>query len=166
MTFANVANGSSIFLDANTLVYHFIAHGQFGAACTRLLERIENQDLQGYTSAHVVGEMAHRLMTIEACANFAWPTQGIAQRLRNHPGNVQQLRNHRQAMDELQLMGIQILAVSGATMSQAVDLTIQHGLLINDAACVVAMRAQGIQQIASNDADFDRVPGITRYAPV
>ena len=39
MTFANVGNGSSIFLDANTLVYHFIAHGQFGAACTRLLEQ-------------------------------------------------------------------------------------------------------------------------------
>lgn len=45
MTFASIANGSAVFLDANTLVYHFIAHAQFGAACTELLERIENRDL-------------------------------------------------------------------------------------------------------------------------
>ena len=166
MTFANVGNGSSIFLDANTPVYHFIAHAQFGAACTRLLERIENRDLNGYTSSHILGEVAHRLMTIEACASFGWQTQGIAQRLRNRPANVQQLRKHRQAMDEIQLMGIQVLAITGAMMSRAVDLSIQYGTLINDAVCVAVMLDQGIQQIASNDADFDRVPGIRRFAPV
>jgi hypothetical protein len=26
------------------------------------------------------------------------------------------------------------------------------------------MRANGLTKLASNDADFDRVPGITRYA--
>jgi predicted nucleic acid-binding protein len=31
---------------------------------------------------------------------------------------------------------------------------------------VATMRQFGISSIASHDADFDRVPGITRYAPV
>jgi predicted nucleic acid-binding protein len=30
---------------------------------------------------------------------------------------------------------------------------------------VAIMQAHGLDKIASNDADFDRVPGITRYAP-
>jgi predicted nucleic acid-binding protein len=31
---------------------------------------------------------------------------------------------------------------------------------------VALMRANGLTHLASNDADFDRVPGITRFAPV
>jgi len=166
MTFANLAKGSSIFIDANTLVYHFIAHAQFGLSCTQLLERIENQELYGYCSAHVLGEVVHRLMTIEACSRFGWPTQGIAARLRSHPAELQQLSKHRQALDEIQLMGIQILPVTGSSVSHGADLSIQHGLLINDAICVAQMLAQKLQQIASNDTDFDRVPGIVRFSPI
>jgi predicted nucleic acid-binding protein len=38
-------------------------------------------------------------------------------------------------------------------------------LLSNDALIVAVMRAQGLTNVASHDADFDRVPGITRYGP-
>jgi hypothetical protein len=34
MTFASIPSGARVFLDANTLVYHFVAHPQFGVACT------------------------------------------------------------------------------------------------------------------------------------
>ena len=47
MTFADLALGASVFLDANTLLYHFTADAQFGAACTDLVERIERQELVG-----------------------------------------------------------------------------------------------------------------------
>lgn len=42
----------------------------------------------------------------------------------------------------------------------------QIGLLTNDAAVVALMQASGLTKIASNDPDFDRVPGIARYAPL
>jgi predicted nucleic acid-binding protein len=70
MTFADLPAGASVFLDANTLIYHFEPHPQFGPACTKLVERIENQELEGFTSTHVLAEMTHRLMTLEACATF------------------------------------------------------------------------------------------------
>jgi predicted nucleic acid-binding protein len=31
---------------------------------------------------------------------------------------------------------------------------------------VALMQHQGLTRLASHDADFDRVPGITRYAPI
>ena len=52
------------------------------------------------------------------------------------------------------------LLVAGVALSQ------QVGLLTNDALIVALMQANGLTRIASNDDDFDRVPGITRYAPV
>jgi predicted nucleic acid-binding protein len=56
--------------------------------------------------------------------------------------------------------------VGGPQVSQAADLSIQHGLLTNDALIVVVMRDHGLSHLASLDADFDRVPGIARYAPI
>jgi predicted nucleic acid-binding protein len=38
-------------------------------------------------------------------------------------------------------------------------------LLIIDAVTVGLMQANGLTKLASQDADFDRVPGLTRYDP-
>ncbi len=65
MTFDAIPAGTAVFLDANTLIYHFTRHPQFGAACTRLLERIERQEMRGFFSSHILADVAHRLMTIE-----------------------------------------------------------------------------------------------------
>jgi predicted nucleic acid-binding protein len=91
MTFAALLAGEATFLDANTLVYHFVSDPLYGAACSQVLQRIENQEIAGLTSTHVLTEVAHRTMTIEAISAFTWPVAGIARRLRQHPAQVQQL---------------------------------------------------------------------------
>lgn len=47
MTFADLAANDDIFLDANTLVYHFASHQVFGPAANQLMTRIESQQLEG-----------------------------------------------------------------------------------------------------------------------
>lgn len=68
MTLDHVPGGTRVFVDPNILVYHFQPHPGFGPACHRLLERIERQDIEGYTATNLLGELAHRLMVIEASA--------------------------------------------------------------------------------------------------
>lgn len=165
MTFADLRSGTAVFLDSNTLVYHFISEPRFGVASTDLLERIEQGDLSGYTSAHVLSEMTHRLMTVEACLVANRASQGIVLWLRNHPSVVQQLTRYRQAIDEVNAIPIQVLPITGPLLSRAADLSRQFGLLTNDALIVAVMQDHGLVHLASNDADFDRVPGISRYAP-
>jgi predicted nucleic acid-binding protein len=146
-------------------LHHFTGHPRFGPACTDLLERIENGDYSGYTSAPVLGEVVHRLMTVEAGSLFGWPPKGIANRLRRHPAEVQKLSRYRQAIDELSLLRVRVLDSTGRLVSRAADFSRQTGLLSNDALIVATMGENGLTNLASNDADFDRVPGITRYAP-
>ena len=134
--------------------------------CDQLLQRVANQELTGFTSAHVVAEMAHRLMTIEAASLLGRPLAGMANWLKRHPLEVQRLNRSRQAIDELAAIPIQVLPVTGAHVSLAADVSRQHGLLTNDGLVVVVMRNNGLSHLASLDADFDRVPGLTRYAPV
>jgi predicted nucleic acid-binding protein len=165
MTFADLVSGNSVFLDANTLVYHFQPHPRWGPVCTDLVERIEHQELLGFTSTHVLSEMAHRLMTLEACARFGWRFAGIARRLMKHPAQVQSLTHFRQAIQEVPRYGIQVLTVPPHLIDAAAAVSQRFGLLSNDALIVAVMQANGLTNLASNDTDFDRVPGLTRYAP-
>jgi predicted nucleic acid-binding protein len=89
----------------------------------------------------------------------------MANWLPRHPPEVQQCKSHRQAIDELAAIPLTILPVNGGHVSGAADLSILFGLLTNDALVVAVMQDNGINALASLDADFDRVPGITRYAP-
>jgi predicted nucleic acid-binding protein len=165
MIFADLVSGDSVFVDANTLVYHFQPHPVFGAACTDLVERIEHQDLVGLTSTHILSEMAHRLMTVEASARFGWPFAGIAQRLGQHPTQVQTLTRFRQAIQEIPQYRIQVLTIPPQFIDAAAAVSQKAGLLSNDALIVAVMQANGLTKLASNDADFDRVSGLMRYAP-
>jgi predicted nucleic acid-binding protein len=165
MTFANLATGDAVFVDANILTYHFEPHARWGAACTQFLQRIENQQLAGYTSTQVIGEVSHRLMTMEAHRLLNWPIAGIGNRLRTNPTAVRSLGLFRTAVENLLQGRLQLLTVTPAHLATGVALSQQIGLLTNDGLIVAVMQANGLTRLASGDSDFDRVPGITRYAP-
>jgi predicted nucleic acid-binding protein len=164
MILTDLADGESVFLDANILVYHFAPHPVHGQACQELVCRVERQTLLGYTSTAVLSDVAHHLMTFEAAAVFGW-TSKVVQRLRHDPSTVQQLTKFHQAITEVPKVGIQILTIPEALIETATMLSKQTGLLSDDALILAVMQAHRLTRIASNDADFDRVPGLTRYAP-
>ncbi len=165
MTFADLPRGSSVFVDANTFVYHFTAHPVFGPPSRDLLQRIESGELAGHTSTHVVGELIHCLMTAEAMKQLGWTQGKVTKRLRQHRDAVKQLREFRAAYTRLLGLPVQIMAVTPNVLDAAVTISQQEGLLTNDALVVAVMQAHGLANLASNDADFDRVPGIQRFAP-
>jgi predicted nucleic acid-binding protein len=154
-----------VFVDANIFVYAFAPDPQYGPPSSGLLERIELRDLSGFTSSQVLSDVAHRLMSLEACATFGWPYAGIAARLQRHPAEVRQLTRFRQAVEAIALMGVQVLPVSAQDVTAAAVLGQQFGLLSNDALVVAVMLKHGLTQLASHDADFDRVAGIVRVRP-
>jgi predicted nucleic acid-binding protein len=165
VTFNDIPASALVFIDANCLVYAATSDPVYGTACQQLLEQIENKVWQGCTSAHVLGDLSHRLMTIEAALLFNRSMSGIANWLRRHPAEVQQLNRYRQSIDDLQAIPITILPVTGALVSRAADFSRLHGLLTSDALIVAVLQHHGLTHLASNDADFDRIPGLTRYAP-
>jgi predicted nucleic acid-binding protein len=165
MTLADIAAGTTVFVDANIFVFALTNHPTHGVACDTFLDRIENQEIIAVTSTHVLGEVVHRIMTIEAADRFGWPVQGIANRLRRHPAEVQQLSRPRQALDEITTARVTALAVTSVHVTSAADTSRQLGLLYGDALIVVIMRDEQLTQLASLDADFDGVPGLTRHSP-
>jgi predicted nucleic acid-binding protein len=166
MNFAAIPAGASVFLDANVFIYDFGPDPILGPPSRSLLERVERSDIKGFISAHVLNDIAHRLMTLEACQIFGWPYTGIGQKLRKHPAEIGQLTRSRQALDDIIAIGIQVLDISMPDVLSAADLSRQLGLLSGDALAIAVMRSNKITELASNDSDFDRVPGVTRYTPL
>jgi predicted nucleic acid-binding protein len=164
--FVNISQGADVFVDANTLVYHFTPDPVFGPPCSDLLLRIKRKEIQGFVSTHVVNEMAHRMRTLEAIQKLGWPVVGIAQRLRKNPAQVQKLSAVRQAVQDVPLLGLTVLTVSAGLPDAAAAISQATGLLTNDALLIALMQQSTLTNLASHDVDFDRVPGITRYAPV
>jgi predicted nucleic acid-binding protein len=164
VNFADLPDGESIFLDANPLVYHFAPHPTLGVPCTDLIRRIENKVIVAYTSTHMLSEVAHNLMTYESSQRFGWPSK-VVERLKQQPAQIQKLAAFRQAIEKVPQHGIQVLTIPADFVAAAAAVSIQYGLLSNDALPVALMQANGLTNLASNDADFDRVPGLTHYAP-
>ena len=165
MNFTDLPANSTVFVDANTLVYHFQPHLVLGPLCTTLLKRIELKEMAGFTSTHVLSEIAHRLMTMEASIMFGWSSK-IVDRLKQDPTAVQKLVSFRRAIQQVSQLGLQILAIHESLIDTAAGISQQTGLLSNDALIIAIMQANGLTSLANNDKDFDRVSGITRYGPV
>jgi predicted nucleic acid-binding protein len=78
---------------------------------------------------------------------------------------VQTLKRFRQAVQEIPRFGVRILTIDPAWLDLAAEVSQQTGLLHHDALVTAVMRVHGFANLASADPDFDRVPGLTRYAP-
>lgn len=165
MTIDQVPEGTVLFLDANIIVFHFSGHPKYGDSCTRLFKRIENQEVEGVTSAHVLADVAHRLMTMEAMSLFGWPLNSLAARLRKHHHEIPKLNVYRQALTKISQMGIRTLPISDQFVLAAGNNCLLYELMTGDALIVSVMQHHALVHLASEDADFDRVPGISRYAP-
>jgi predicted nucleic acid-binding protein len=166
MTFLDLQQGDAVFVDANTLIHHFTNHPRYGAACTRVVERIEQKEIQGFTISHCLADVAHRLMTIEAMHRLGWPAAGLAARLKKHHSEISALRLYQLATTKVGRLRIVVLPTIEALVLTATQFSQQFELLTGDALIVAAVRQQGLTKLASEDADFDRVTGLVRYAPV
>lgn len=166
MTFADIPAGTSLFVDANTFVFHYSRHPVLAAPCTDLLDRVGRKELAGATSADVLSDVAHRLMILEAATTFGWTGTGITGRLRRHPAEIQKLTQFEQSVRTIAGFGINIVGISASLVEAATTISRQFGLLSGDALIVATMQSEGLTQLASHDTDFDHVPGSVRYAPI
>jgi predicted nucleic acid-binding protein len=162
MQLDRVPDHHRVFVDATVCIYHFA-----GASlqCTRFLERCEHGTIAGVIGAHVLAEIAHRLMTVEAIRRGLVTSGNVATKLRAKPEAVRQLSLYQTNLDLLSTIGLEILPLSSDTIAASAAPRREHGLLVNDSLTVTLMRQAQIIAIATADRDFLRIPGLDAYLP-
>jgi predicted nucleic acid-binding protein len=95
MKLEDVPAGTTIFVDANILIYHFSG---LSLECQAFLQRCESRQVDAYTGAHIVLEVMHRLMMLEALQKGFITGGQPARRLKEHPEIVKGLQAYNQSV--------------------------------------------------------------------
>lgn len=156
-SFEEIGAGQAVFIDANVFIYHLTGRSQ---ACRALLERCEIGEVQGITGVHVVLEVLHRLMMLEAVQKGLISPGNVARRLKEHPEVVQVLGEYAQHAGQIPHMGVQVLPVNRELVRVSHEVRRQAGLLVHDSISVAMMERRGMKAIATQDQDFVRVAGL------
>jgi predicted nucleic acid-binding protein len=155
--------GQTVFIDANIFIYHFTGLSQ---ECSSFLERCERGGLWGVTAVHILLEVLHRLMMIEAVTKGLVPSGNVAKELRKRPNVVKQLADYQTQTEAILEMGIEVVGLTSDSLKISYPYRRRDGLLVNDSLTAAMMEVEGIPDIATADYDFTRVKGLRVYRPL
>jgi len=164
MTFSELRPGTPVYLDTNVLVYDFA--GRSGE-CSRLVQQCKDEVVLGVLSSVTLQEFCHVAMCLEAGERQQPPQEKLsASFLRKNPEIVRQLWKYAAALEEiLAWANARIIEIRKDQIFRSQDIRRRHGLLTNDSIIAQVMLDHGIEAIATNDPDFERVEGVEVFKP-
>ena len=78
---------------------------------------------------------------------------------------VRQLVRYRTVLRDLTQLGVNVLPMTYRDLHASREYRERFGLLTNDSLLLAVMRRERIADLATNDADFEQIPGITVWMP-
>lgn len=166
MFLSDLVNGSSIFTDANIFVYHFSKNSRLNSACSWFLERTEKGKISGVTTTFVVQEVTHRMMIVEAATILPdIKIRDLVKYLKAHPDIIKKLVIHQSIPEKIASFNLEMVSPDINTIKRSQQMKRQYGFLSNDALILQIMEDIKINNLASNDSDFEKVSFVTLYKP-
>jgi len=163
---SDLEDGLSIFIDANIFIYHFCKESLFNPASSDFLDRAERRRVRGVTSTAVIQEATHRMMILEAATILPdGKLRDLVKYLKANPEVVKKLVNHQSIPSKIACFNLKIISPDIDTVARSQQMKSRYGLLSNDSLSVQIMEDMRINNLASNDSDFERVDFIQFYKP-
>ena len=161
----NIPDGTHCFVDANVIAYFIVGLAPFAPQCETFFKRVEAGVISASSSAAMVSEATHKVMLTEAIEQHGLSHQGLAHRLQRKRDLITTLAKHQRVSGFIHALALQVEPVTLDLVARAAVLSVQHRLLTNDAITVASMEKLGLTHLATNDDNFDTVPGFTVWKP-
>jgi predicted nucleic acid-binding protein len=163
---SDLKDGLSIFIDANIFIYHFCKESTFNPARSDFLERVERRKVRGVSSTAVIQEATHRMMILEVATILPdVKLKDMVKYLKANPEVVKKLVNYQSIPSKIASFNLKIISPDIDTFARSQQMKSRYGFLSNDALSVQIMEDMRINNLASNDSDFERVDFIQFYKP-
>jgi len=161
----DLPDGTSCFVDSNILYYALVPTAGVSEACLKLLDRAIAGQVLLSVSIPVLSDTIHKVMISEAAQLAGRDRAGIIGYLNKHPELISRLVEYPQALGRRGGVPMHILPLDDQLLRDAARLSVQYGILTNDAMIAAVMQRHGIIHLVTNDDDFDRVGGLTVWKP-
>lgn len=162
MTLEKIPPGASVFIDANIFIYHFVGQSD---DCSRFIQRIEEREIKGIVGTHIVAEIIHRMMMLEALQSGLITSGSPSQKVRKQRKLIGNLNIFASQGRQLLALPLEIPPLTTSLLQEGITTATKHHLLMNDALIIALMREKNITYLASADRDFEEIPGIKLYRP-
>jgi predicted nucleic acid-binding protein len=161
----DLPRGAACFVDANIFYYALVPTEDLSQQCIDLLNRAINGDITVATSTGALSDAVHKVMMSEAGTITGRQRPGIVAYIKRHPEVIARLVRYPQALQRLMQVPIEVFPEDEKLLHAAMTVVMEHNLLTNDAKIVALARRHRILHLATNDDDFDRVPGLIVWKP-
>jgi predicted nucleic acid-binding protein len=157
-----VPDGSNVLIDANVFIYGL---SNASPQCRNFLARCSREQIYGITLFEVIHEATHGFMRAEAKAKLFTAEEKVVKYLSKHPEEVKRLNDYWVNTQKLLALNLVFLPEEEKIVVGAQRVRAEAGLLTNDSVIVAAMREYGVSQIATSDAIFGAVNGLSVFSP-
>ena len=161
----DIPDGAMCFLDATIFYYHLVNTPPLSDDCSDLLVRVGSGAIDSVTSTVALAEATHKVMLAEITRKHGLSPQGMITRLKKHPELLDHLTEHQQIIPLAQALRIRIEAITVDLLLHGANLSPRHRLLTNDALTLAVMEKRSVIYLATNDDDFDSIPGLIISKP-
>lgn len=161
----DIPDGATCFLDATIFYYHLVNTPPLSDDCSDLLARVAAGAIDGVTSTVALAEATHKVMLAEIMRKHGLGPQGLITRLKKHPELLDLLTEHQQIVSLAQALHVRVEAITVDLLLHGANLSPQHRLLTNDALTLAVMKKLSVTHLATNDDDFDSIPGLIISKP-
>lgn len=104
-------------------------------------------------------------MLAEVSQRFGRRRERLVGWLKQHPEALAELPKTGEVCDRIAQLRLSILPNDWTMLPTVIGIAQAQRLLLGDASIIAQMQRHGITHLATNDDDFDRVPGITVWKP-
>jgi len=162
----SIEPGTTVFLDANILLYAISGHWKFGNSSKSLLDSINDGKYNGVTSVLVCNEVFHRSMIAEIVERENISPASVSKCLKENPDLVRNSTKAWAGVEKIkQINNLEIVGIDASVFELALRYSKNYGLLSNDALHLASMKQKGVSTMASNDRDFSDVKWIQIWRP-
>jgi len=152
-----------VFIDTNIFLYDFTGVSK---ECREFLKLIESGYLRGITSFNVLQELDHKLIREELHQKYGQDISKTKEKkLLKNKQSIQNLTMYKNAVDVVLNLGIPALSCSTNDFKRALKYQSEYGLLSVDAINLALIKEFEIENIATNDKDFEKIPWLNVFMP-
>jgi len=161
----DIPKGSKIFIDASIFLTVALKRPKrYVAACREFLTKVERKEAEAFISNLVLDEILYKLIQTEAAKRHGLRLRDVPDYIKQNPACISQLKQCWKAIDAIMRLGATVLPLP-SDFRDVIEACKKYNLLTRDALHILTMQTHGLNELASTDSDFQRVPWIKLYQP-
>ncbi|MFQ6056337.1 MAG: type II toxin-antitoxin system VapC family toxin [Methanosarcinales archaeon] len=154
--------GYSAFIDSNIFIYHLLRHRIYRDVVEEFFLRVELGLYKGFINDVVVSEVFYIYIRANVCDLYNITPRDFPTFIKSNPSVLSQIDTNI-VKSLLSMPNITLL--SGIPIDSIKDIIDNYHLLPSDAIHATTCKIYGINNIATNDSDFERVDFLEVWKP-